>query len=311
MTTIRTAYKDDYNKYWPYADQEDELKEVVEYAEKKELVDVKKFTAAQTKAKKARDAAISNVLATKHLKAVTTDKLFATIKAGVFKNKKLPEVKEIDDMLAEMDKESDAYTKMKAYKSVLKKVTAEERKAFNDNLSEAINAAAAFSRSATNLDLEVKALVETINSDEDATKDLKNAAKLAMTPVEHRKNLSKVSKALSNLASESNEVEQSKLNDKTGGDTEDGDGDKPGKGEEAGGSAGAIIGAILGVLVVVGGVAWCKCNKKFCFEDKENADEGGETDKSVYKQEVKSKNSHKRHAKESLMPAFKVADDQA
>ena len=42
--------------------------------------------------------------------------------------------------------------------------------------------------------------------------------------------------------------------------------------------------------------------------------EGGErkkSDRKIFKKEVKSKNSHKRHAKESLVPAFKVADDEA
>lgn len=53
-----------------------------------------------------------------------------------------------------------------------------------------------------------------------------------------------------------------------------------------------------------------------CFKDeeKEVANEGGEpvkSDKKIFKKEIKSKNSHKRHAKESLVPAFKVADNEA
>ena len=39
--------------------------------------------------------------------------------------------------------------------------------------------------------------------------------------------------------------------------------------------------------------------------------EGGMSDKALFKKEVRSKNAHKRHAKESLMPAFRVADEQA
>merc|ERR1719326_2084999 len=130
----------------------------------------------------------------------------------------------------------------------------------------------------------------------------------AIKPVEHRETLRKVSTALSNLAGQSDKINSSKLNE----DTDKGGkgGNKPGKDEPAGSAAGIIIG-VLAAVVAVGGVSYCYCKKKMCFAEKEESNEGGETDKTVYKQEVKSKNSHKRHAKESLMPSFQVADEQA
>lgn len=223
----------------------------------------------------------------------------------MFKNKALPTEEEIKGILAKMEKTNPLHANMKELAPAIKAVKKEDREEFNKKLNELINTAATFSRESVTLDAEVGALLKDMAKDKEATKDQKKSAKAAMTPVEHRANLRKVSEALSTLSSKSNEVENQKLNEK---DKDDADKDDK---EAAGGSAGAIIGAIVGVLVVVGGVAYCKCNKKFCFEDKEDAAEGGEADKNVYKQEVKSKNSHKRHAKESLMPAFKVAEDQA
>lgn len=119
-----------------------------------------------------------------------------------------------------------------------------------------VNKAAVFAKASNKLDTTVKALAKQVETDKDASADLKKSAKAALTPVQHRETLRKVSQALGNLASQSNKVEQSKLNQKDGGD-----GDTKGDDGKAagGGSAGAIIGAIVGVLVVVGGVAYCKC----------------------------------------------------
>lgn len=79
------------------------------------------------------------------------------------------------------------------------------------------------------------------------------------------------------------------------------------------------LGVILLVLVLLAGccaVGVCKWQGMCCFKDEEKgvANEGGEpvkSDKKIFKKEIKSKNSHKRHAKESLVPAFKVADNEA
>lgn len=67
----------------------------------------------------------------------------------------------------------------------------------------------------------------------------------------------------------------------------------------------------IGVGVLVGAIGTCVyC--KFCRGNKDEEAEGGEpTDRQVFKKQVKSKSSHKRHTKESLVPAFKVADEQA
>ena len=70
-----------------------------------------------------------------------------------------------------------------------------------------------------------------------------------------------------------------------------------------------IIILVLLVLLTVGGVVFCKVQKKLCFkEEEEVATEGGATDKALFKKEVKNK---KKNAKESLMPSFQVADEQA
>ena len=80
--------------------------------------------------------------------------------------------------------------------------------------------------------------------------------------------------------------------------------------EKEGGNAGVVVGVIAAALAI-GGIIYCKCNKKCCFEEKEDLEGGQKTDKSLFKKEVKSKNSHKRHTKESLVPAFKVAEEEA
>jgi len=77
--------------------------------------------------------------------------------------------------------------------------------------------------------------------------------------------------------------------------------------DEGGSPAGLIIGILAGVAVI-GGLIYCKCNNKLCFEKKEDEEGGQKEDKKIFKKEVKSKNSHKRHAKESLVPSFNVED---
>merc|ERR1712146_558242 len=80
--------------------------------------------------------------------------------------------------------------------------------------------------------------------------------------------------------------------------------------EDDGGNAGVVVGVIAAALAI-GGIIYCKCNKKCCFEEKEDLEGGQRTDRTLFKKEVKSKNSHKRHTKESLVPAFKVAEEEA
>lgn len=72
----------------------------------------------------------------------------------------------------------------------------------------------------------------------------------------------------------------------------------------------AIFWVLLSLALVgtVGGVAVCKNKKKFCFAEKDQIEEGGESDKTLFKKEVKSKKAHKKLAKEKLMPAFNVVE---
>ena len=46
-----------------------------------------------------------------------------------------------------------------------------------------------------------------------------------------------------------------------------------------------------------------------CFEKKDEDEGGQKEERQIFKKEVKSKNSHKRHAKESLVPAFNVEEN--
>lgn len=162
------------------------------------------------------------------------------------------------------------------------------------------------------MDKDVGTLADAVQKSDDANADLKATAKLALTPVEHRGTIMKVSGALNTLAEK--QPKPTKLpetdpeTDPEGGSG----GDKP-----AGSSTGMIVGIIAAVVALGGGV-YCRQKSMLCFKEgsfcakcapKTEANEGGEKD--LYKSEVKSKNSHKRHAKESLMPTFKVADEQA
>merc|ERR1719387_1456299 len=73
-----------------------------------------------------------------------------------------------------------------------------------------------------------------------------------------------------------------------------------------------IIILVLLVLITIGSVVYCKVQKKLCFKDKEEEAgveaEGGASDKALFRKEVKNK---KKNAKESFMPSFQVADEQA
>ena len=66
---------------------------------------------------------------------------------------------------------------------------------------------------------------------------------------------------------------------------------------------------ITALVLAVGAVCCCKYKKTCCFKQDDQMEGGLKEDKTIYKKEVKSKNSHKRHAKETLVPTFQV--DQA
>lgn len=197
---------------------------------------------------------------------------------------------------------------MKAFIAKVKAVSEDDRKDFDDKLGEMINKVAAFMKSSNTLDAEIKALDESIAEDDKASKTLKKVSKKALAPVQHRETLRKVASSLATLNEEKVKVDKTDLHQKGDGSGSDDDG---GKTKEEGGSMGAVVGVIVGLVVVGLGVGYCKYSGKFCFAKEDDPKEGGDADKTVYKKEVKSKNSHKRHAKESLMPSFKVAEEES
>lgn len=197
---------------------------------------------------------------------------------------------------------------MKAFIAKVKAVSEDDRKEFDDKFGEMINKVAAFMKKSNTLDNEIKALDETIAGDDKATKALKKVSKKALAPVQHRETLRKVASSLATLNEEKVKVDKTDLHQKGGnGSGDDGDGGS----KDEGGSMGAVVGVIVGLVVVGLGVGYCKYSGKFCFAKEDDPKEGGDADKTMYKKEVKSKNSHKRHAKESLMPSFKVAEEES
>jgi hypothetical protein len=68
------------------------------------------------------------------------------------------------------------------------------------------------------------------------------------------------------------------------------------------GGAIAIGLGVTALMVSIAGVAACKYKKTCCFKGEDQMMEGG--DKALYKHEIKK--SHKKHAKEQLVPDFNV-----
>lgn len=133
-------------------------------------------------------------------------------------------------------------------------------------------------------------------------KDLKATAAMAAAPITHRASVTKVAGSLDAFA-------------KTAPKPKKGSGTKlPSKDDDKETTGGSPVGIIIGVIAgaaVIGGVTFCYCKKMCCFKPAEEGagNEGG--DKDLFKSEIKSKSSHKRHTKESLMPSFKVAEEEA
>ena len=235
----------------------------------------------------------------------------------IFVDEKLPELKAQEAALKKLDKDDAGHDAMEAFVGLLKKVEKKDTEAYNKALKDLITKTAAWQKAAVALDGQVAKAGEAMKKD--AKDETKDAVKKALTPVEHRQTLSKVTSALDNLSEVAKKASSSKANEDGDGDDKDGkdgkDDDDKDKKEAGGSAAGAIIGAVVGVLVVAGGVFYCYRTKKLCFKSEEEGgaanNEGGQTDRKLYKKEVKSSNAHKRHAKEALMPAFKVADEQA
>lgn len=236
----------------------------------------------------------------------------------MFKLGKLPTTEFADEKFAALKKKSKdekKIAKAEKFLKALKGLSKDDRKAYDDAIGDLIEKTANFMTKAAALDTEVSKAADKLDKKK---KDLKAKA---LTAIEHRHTVSKVSGALNSLAEAQAKAEGDA---KDGKDGKDGKDDKDGKGSKlkeddketsgGGGAAGIIIGVIAAVGAL-GGVGYCYYKKKCCFAPKEEenqaANEGGQTDRKLYKKEVKSNNAHKRHAKEALIPAFKVADEQA
>lgn len=181
-------------------------------------------------------------------------------------------------------------------------------KVFNKKLADLLKTGKAWSKAADAVDAGVVKAVKAIKADEANEEEtaLLAHADWVLEPVTQREGLMKVQKSLNALESgkDAASKEASDLNEDTAAGSDDEDDKKKG------GNMGIIIGVVAAALAI-GGIVYCKCNNKCCFADKEGDMEGGATDKTLFKKEVKSKNSHKRHTKENLMPAFKVAEEEA
>ena len=116
--------------------------------------------------------------------------------------------------------------------------------------------------------------------------DLEEQNTWAMEPVKERQTIMKVFKTLTGY-----QEEKEKSSNEAGNYQEQKKNEKN--------KAGLIVVIILAILgCVLGGV--CKWQKWCCFASKDDvmANEGGQrTDRTIFKKEVRSKNSHKRHAR--------------
>lgn len=180
-------------------------------------------------------------------------------------------------------------------------IPSEVRQEFNAKLKAAIVAANNWARAAKALDKDLTRLSKLITDNESSTAEIKEANEWSMAPVLQRKTIMKVYGNIAainklNAVAEETADDFQEIKDK----------------EEKGAIAGIII-TILVLAIVIGSVVYCKCNKKLCFEEKEEgvAEGGLREDRTLFKREVRSKNAHKRHTKESLVPAFKVAEEEA
>lgn len=211
--------------------------------------------------------------------------------------KEMPPIEKLKKM-ADEDKDKANEVVQDAYK-ILKDLKEEDLKKFNEMWKKVLDEVKVLGGVAKKLD-------ESLTAYADAYKgEFKESNEYAMGPVTERKQLYKVFESLQafkvsakKAADEADDYQQDKKNEE---------------------KVKSNIGVILLVLVLLAGccaVGVCKWQGMCCFkEEKEDMQqEGGEpvkSDRKIFKKEVKSKNSHKRHVKESLVPAFKVAEDEA
>lgn len=268
-------------------------------------------------AKKANDAVIAwkTHLEEPKVKAFSESKFWPEYERGILKKGSLPKLEDLKTKLDAADKNNKGFkdahliAKLKEAVKLVNDLGEAGFKEFNKKLAAVLETGEAWSKAAADVDAGVAAAVKALKADDDKKSNTKLLAHadFVLKPVTQREGLAKVQKSLNDLESgkDAASKEASDLNDKTSGGDDDDDDDKDKKGS----NMGIIIGVVAAALAV-GGIVYCKCNNKCCFAEKEEM-EGGSTDRSLFKKEVKSKNSHKRHTKESLVPSFKVAEEEA
>lgn len=220
---------------------------------------------------------------------------------GITRNEGLPDLKKIEAAQEKLKKAGDkADPKLK--KAVDDAVTAlkgadkENVDKFNKLYKASLDKAKEYQSALAKMDKDIlKVTAAAVKGDD----KLKAAGEYLTKPSEQRAVLNKAQEAFGEAIDTAEEQDDNAATDHQQNKGDDGD--------KGGSKAGLIIGILSGVGVI-GGLAYCKCAKKLCFADKEEM-EGGATDKSIFKKEIKSKSTHKRNAKESLVPTFKVEEE--
>lgn len=221
---------------------------------------------------------------------------------GITRNEGLPDVKKIEAVQEKLKKAGDKADPAKK-KIVDNAVTAlkgadkENVDKFNKLYKASLDKAKEYQSALAKMD---KDIIKVTAAAVKANDKLKAVGEYLTEPSEQRAVLNKAQEAFGEAIDTAEEQDDAAATDHQQNKGDDDD-------KKGGSKAGLIIGILSGVGVI-GGLAYCKCAKKLCFADKEEM-EGGATDKSIFKKEIKSKSTHKRNAKESLVPTFKVEDE--
>lgn len=218
---------------------------------------------------------------------------------GIAEHKGLPSLEHFEAAL-EKHKKDKMTPYIKQAIVYMKKLKESDRVKFNKLFSEILVKAKAWYGAAKKMDNALVEVGKTLKLHHSAA-DVQKASGYVTNAIQQRNEMYQVWKALQNLNAK--EVEAQKEAEEYQEDV-----DKENKANTA-----LIVIIVLTILLTVGGVTYCKVAKKACFAEKDDvsANEGGECDKTLFKSEIKSKKSHKKSRKESLMPTFKVADEQA
>lgn len=274
-----------------------DYKDLVENVYKVPTAEFEKLTKAVQDAKTAAKEVLTTAPG---LKDWFADKYFQTVYIRVFaKHEGVPSVEWLNTKLEEHP--NDKFTPF--IKQALKyeeDISPTDRKNFNELFAKALVAGREWAKFAKTLDAKLLETSETLITHR-SNSDVLAANKYVVDAITQRAEMAKVYKALITLNSKGEKAEKESNKYQKDLDKED-------KANTA-----LIVVIVLALLLTVGGITYCKCAKKCCFaeKDEELAAEGGQTDKSLFKKEVKSKKAHKKQVKESLMPEFKVAEEQA